>query len=52
MPILTATALGDGPTVILVGGALLSGLYWITQRRAEVALAEARENAARREGRS
>ena len=43
MPILTATALGDGPTVILVGGALLSGLYWITQRRTLVALAEARE---------
>ena len=42
MPLLTATALGDGPTVILVGGALLSGLYWITQRRAEVALAEAK----------
>ena len=43
LPLLTASALGDGPTVILVGGALLSGLYWITQRRAEVALAEARE---------
>jgi len=43
LPLLTATALGDGPTVILVGGALLSGLYWITQRRALVALAEARE---------
>ena len=28
---------------MLVGGALLSGLYWITQRRALVALAEARE---------
>ncbi len=43
LPLLTASALGDGPTVILVGGALLSGLYWITQRRALVALAEARE---------
>jgi formate dehydrogenase iron-sulfur subunit len=40
MPVLTANALGDGPTVILMGGALLSGLYWITQRRAEVAAAE------------
>jgi formate dehydrogenase iron-sulfur subunit len=40
LPLLTANALGDTPTVILVGGALLSGLYWITQRRAEVALAE------------
>jgi formate dehydrogenase iron-sulfur subunit len=45
MPILTANALGDGPTVILVGGALLSGLYWITERRAQVAVAEARDKA-------
>lgn len=43
LPILTANALGDVPTVVLVGGALLSGLYWISQRRAEVALAEAKE---------
>jgi formate dehydrogenase iron-sulfur subunit len=43
MPLLTANALSDGPTVILVGGALLSGLYWITQRRTQVALAEARD---------
>ncbi len=47
MPVLTANALGDGPTVILVGGALLSGLYWITERRAQVALAEAREKSAK-----
>ncbi len=40
MPVLTANALGDSPTVILMGGALLSGLYWITQRRAEVYAAE------------
>lgn len=50
MPILTATALGDGPTVILVGGALLSGLYWITQRRTQVALAEAREKSEKERG--
>lgn len=43
LPVLTANALGDTPTVVLVGGALLSGLYWITQRRAEVAAAEANE---------
>ena len=43
MPVLTANALCDVPTVVLVGGALLSGLYWITQRRALVAMAEARE---------
>ena len=28
------------PFLKLVGGALLSGLYWITQRRAEVAVVE------------
>ena len=43
MPVLTANALGDTPTVILMGGALLSGLYWITQRRAEVQLAESKQ---------
>ena len=47
MPVLTASALGDGPTVILVGGTLLAGLYWITQRRALVALAEANEKSAK-----
>jgi len=46
MPTLTAGALGDVPTIVLVGGALLSALYWITQRRREVALAEAEENQA------
>jgi len=50
LPTLTASALGDGPTVILVGGAVLSGLYWITQRRAEVALAEAREKSTKERG--
>ena len=50
MPVLTANALGDGPTVILVGGALLSGLYWITQRRTQVALAEAREKSEKERG--
>ncbi len=43
MPVLSANALGDVPTVVLVGGGLLSGLYWITQRRAQVAAAEAAE---------
>ena len=43
MPVLTASALGDAPTVVIVGGGLLSGLYWITQRRAEVAAAEGRQ---------
>ena len=40
LPTLTANALGDVPTVVMVGGALLSGLYWITQRRALVAMEE------------
>ncbi|HWQ03281.1 MAG TPA: 4Fe-4S dicluster domain-containing protein [Candidatus Nitrosotenuis sp.] len=40
MPTLTAAVISEVPTVVLVGGALLSALYWITQRRAEVALAE------------
>jgi len=45
MPVLTANALGDVPTVVLVGGGLLSGLYWITQRRQAVSAAEARSSA-------
>jgi len=47
MPVLTANALGDIPTVVMVGGGLLAGLYWITNRRKLVALAEAEEAAAR-----
>ena len=43
MPLLTANALGDIPTVVMVGGGLLAGLYWITNRRKLVALAEASE---------
>ena len=43
MPVLTANALGDIPTVVMVGGGLLAGLYWITNRRKLVALAEAEE---------
>jgi formate dehydrogenase iron-sulfur subunit len=47
MPVLTANALGDIPTVVMVGGGLLAGLYWITNRRKLVAMAEAEESAAR-----
>src|SRR5438477_3306387 len=43
MPPLSAAALGDVPTVVLVGGSLLAGLYWITERRQEVAREEAGE---------
>jgi formate dehydrogenase iron-sulfur subunit len=43
LPVLSASALAEVPTVVLVGGGLLAGLHWITQRRMEVALAEGRE---------
>jgi len=57
MPALSAAALGETPTVVLVGGSLLAGLYWITQRRREVLLAEnnllkERNSGDKREGRS
>jgi formate dehydrogenase iron-sulfur subunit len=42
MPTLTAAAMSDTPTVVLVGGSLLAGIYWITQRRREVLLAESK----------
>jgi formate dehydrogenase iron-sulfur subunit len=41
LPVLTANALGDVPTVVLIGGSMLAGIYWITERRKQVALAEA-----------
>jgi len=50
MPVLTASALGDIPTVVLVGGSLLAGVYWITNRRKQVVMAEAQENAAQAGG--
>jgi formate dehydrogenase iron-sulfur subunit len=43
MPTLSAAALGEVPTVVTIGGSLLAGLYWFTQRRREVAAAEAVE---------
>jgi formate dehydrogenase iron-sulfur subunit len=43
MPTLSAAALGEVPTVVTIGGSLLAGLYWITQRRREVATAESVE---------
>lgn len=44
MPVLTANALGDIPDVVLIGGSLLAGVYWITNRRKQVALAEGQQN--------
>lgn len=46
LPTLSAAALGEVPTVVLVGGSLLTGLYWFTQRRQQVAEAEAAEKEA------
>lgn len=43
LPTLSAAALSETPTVVLVGGSMLAALYWITQRRKDVALAEARD---------
>ena len=43
MPTLSAAALGEVPTVVTIGGSLLAGLYWFTQRRREVALAQSAE---------
>jgi hypothetical protein len=45
MPTLTESALGDSPKVVIMGGTILSALYWVTQRRRDVALAEAQEKA-------
>jgi formate dehydrogenase iron-sulfur subunit len=43
LPTLSAAALAEVPTVVAIGGSVLAGLYWITQRRKEVALAEAEQ---------
>ena len=43
LPTLSAAALGESPTVVLVGGSMLAALYWISQRKKEVALSELRE---------
>ncbi len=43
LPTLSAAALGEVPTVVTIGGSLLAGLYWFTQRRREVALARSAE---------
>ena len=45
LPTYTQAALNDIPTVVIVGGAMLSSLYWITKRREAVAAAEAAERA-------
>lgn len=42
LPELTAAALERIPGIVAIGGALLTGIWWITQRREEVARAEGR----------
>jgi formate dehydrogenase iron-sulfur subunit len=43
LPLLTYQALSHIPEVVLVGGVFLGGIWWITQRREEVAAAEGKE---------
>lgn len=43
MPELTGKALYHVPDVVVIGGTLLGGVYWITNRRAEVAAAEKKD---------
>jgi formate dehydrogenase iron-sulfur subunit len=52
LPTLSAAALSEVPTVVLVGGSVLAGLYWFTQRRREVALAEATDGREQKQERS
>jgi formate dehydrogenase iron-sulfur subunit len=52
LPALSMAALNDVPTVAFVGGSLLAGLYWITQRRREVLLAEGKSKTESKEERS
>jgi formate dehydrogenase iron-sulfur subunit len=40
MPTLMAAGMEESHSVVLIGGPLLAGLYWITQRRRAVLLAE------------
>jgi formate dehydrogenase iron-sulfur subunit len=42
MPILTYRALSHIPNLVVVGASLLGGIWWITNRRVEVAAAEGR----------
>ena len=46
MPIFTWRVLRHIPDIVVMGSVLLSGVWWITHRREEVAAAEAAENVA------
>lgn len=52
LPTLSAAALGETPTVVVVGGSMLAALYWITQRKRQVALDELRTLDNKKEERS
>ena len=43
MPLLTGRVLSKVPDVVMLGGVLLGGIWWITNRREEVAAAEGSE---------
>lgn len=43
LPEVSKAALDEAPMVVLVGGTMLAGLYWITNRRREVLLAQAQK---------
>jgi formate dehydrogenase iron-sulfur subunit len=43
LPEVSKAALDEAPMVVLVGGTMLAGLYWITNRRKEVLMAEAQK---------
>jgi len=44
MPLLTYRALSHVPDVVSLGGVLLGGIWWITNRRADVANAEGKQS--------
>ncbi len=48
LPLLTWRALSEIPTIVTAGGALLFGIWWITNRRTLAAEARAQAEAARR----
>jgi len=48
MPLLTWQVLSHIPDIVVLGSALLGGIWWITHRREEVAAAEAAEKEAKR----
>jgi len=43
MPLLTYRVLSKIPNLVMLGGVLLGGIWWITSRREEVARAEKEE---------